>query len=106
MLLLSGSLSAEILTFECTPDDPARENRDVNVFVVDTSDNTLAMNNDGVFSDTVVSERVIFAEGKQSYMSYLIEISRVDLKYIKTQWLNAYENSAKRKFTGQCELEN
>ena len=106
MLLLSGSLSAEILTFECTPDDPSRENRDVNVFVVDTSDNTLAMNNDGVFSDTVVSERVIFAEGKQSYMSYLIEISRVDLKYIKTQWLNAYENSAKRKFTGQCELEN
>lgn len=106
MLLLSRSLSAEILTFECVPDDPSRENRDVNVFVVDTSDNTLAMNNDGVFSDTVVSERLISAEGKQSYISYIIEISRVDLTYKKTRWLNAYENSVKRTYTGQCELEN
>ena len=106
MLLFSGSLSAEILTFECKPDDPSRENRDVNVFVVDTADNTLAMNNDGVFSDTVVSERLIFAEGKQNYISYILEISRVDLTYIKTQWLNAYENSVKRKYTGQCELED
>ena len=104
MLLLSGSLSAEILTFECTPDDPSKENRDVNVFVVDISDNTLAMNNDGVFSDTVVSERVIFAEGKQSYISYIVEISRVDLTYNKTQWLNAYDNSVKRNFTGQCKI--
>ena len=104
MLLLSGSLSAEILTFECTPDDPSRENRDVNVFVVDISDNTLVMNNDGVFSDTVVSERVIFAEGKQSYISYIVEISRVDLTYNKTQWLNAYDNSVKRNFKGQCKI--
>ena len=106
MLLLSGPLSAKIFTFECTPDDPARENRDVNVFVVDTSDNTLAINNDGVFSDTVVSERLISAKGKQSYISYIVEISRVDLTYKKTQWLNAYENSVKRTYTGQCELEN
>lgn len=104
MLLFSGSLSAEILTFECKPDDPSRENRDVNVFVVDTADNTLAMNNDGVFSDTVVSERLIFAEGKQSYISYILEISRVDLTYKKTQWLNAYDNSVKRNFTGQCKI--
>ena len=104
MLLLSGSLSAEILTFECTPDDPSRENRDVNVFVVDTSDNTLAMNNDGAFSDTVVSERLISAEGKQSYISYVVEISLVDLKYKKTQWLNAYETSVKRMYTGQCKV--
>lgn len=104
MLLLSGSLSAEILTFECTPDYPSRENRDVNVFVVDTSDNTLAMNNDGVFSDTVVSERLISAEGKQSYISYVVEISRVDLTYKKTQWLNVYDNSVKRNFTGQCKI--
>lgn len=106
VLLLSGPLSAEILTFECTPNDPSRENRSVNVFVVDTSDNTLAMNDDVVFSDTVVSERVISAEGKQSYISYIVEISRVDLTYKKTQWLNAYENSVKRKYTGQCELED
>jgi hypothetical protein len=104
MLLLSGSLSAEILTFECTPDEPIRENRDVNVFVVDTSDNTLAMNNGGVFSDTVVSERVISAKGKQSYISFIVEISRVDLTYKKTQWLNAYENTVKRNFTGQCKI--
>jgi hypothetical protein len=74
--------------------------------MVDTSNNTLAMNNDGVFSDTVISERVISAEGKQSYISYVVEISRVDLMYKKTQWLNAYANSAKRNFTGQCELED
>lgn len=104
MLLLSGSLSAEILTFECTPDEPSRENRDVNVFVVDTSDNTLIMNNDGVFSDTVVSERLISAEGKKSYISHIIEISRVDLTYKKTQWLNAYDNSVKRNFTGRCKI--
>lgn len=104
MLLLSGSLSAEILTFECTPDDPSRENRSVNVFVVDTSDNTLAMNDEGVFSDTVVAERVISAEGKQSYISYIVEISRVDLTYKKTQWLNAYDNSVKRNFAGQCKI--
>lgn len=104
MLLFSGSLSAEILTFECTPDDPSRENRELNFFVVDTTENTLQMNNDGVFSDTVVSERVISAEGKQSYISYILEISRVDLTYKKTQWLNAYDNSVKRNFTGQCKI--
>ena len=104
MLLLSGSLSAGILTFEGTPDDPSRENREVNVFVVDTSDNTLVMNNDGVFSDAVVSEREISAEGKQSYISYIVEISREDLTYKKTQWLNAYDNSVKRNLTGRCKI--
>ena len=104
MLLLSGSLSAEILTFECTPDDPSRENRDINVFVVNTADNTLKMNNDLTFANTIVSERMISVEGKQNYLSYILEISRQDLTYKKIQWLNAYDRSVKRKFTGQCKI--
>lgn len=102
MLLISGSLSAEVLTFECTPDHPVRESRDLNTFVVDTTDNTLEMNNDVVFPNAIISERVIYAEGRKSYLSYTLEISRPDLTYKKTQWLNAYENSVKRTFTGQC----
>ena len=104
MLLLSRSLSAEILTFECLPDDPSRENRDLNIFLVDTSENTLRMNNDLVFPGTVISGEAISAEGKQGYISYTLEISRMNLTYKKTQWLNAYENSVKRKFTGQCKV--
>ncbi len=103
MLILSGHLSAEVFTFECKPDDPARENREQNVFVVNTADNTLKMNNDVILSGTDISEQEILVEGKQGYLSYILEIYRQDLTYKKTQWLNAYENSIKRSFTGQCE---
>ena len=104
MLLLSGPLSAEVLTFECKPDNPATENRELNVFVVNTADNTLKMNNDVIFTGSDISEREISVEGQQDYLSYILEIYRQDLKYKKTQWLNAYENSIKRNFTGQCEI--
>ena len=104
MLFISGSLSAEVLTLDCTPDHPVRESRDLNTLVVDTTDNTVEMNNDVVFPNAIISERVIYAEGKESYLSYTLEISRMDLTYKKTQWLNAYETSVKRKHTGQCKV--
>ena len=64
ILLLSAPLSAEVLTFECKPNDPARENRELNVFVVNTADNILKMNNDVIFAGSDISEREISLEGK------------------------------------------
>ena len=72
MLLLSGCLSAEVLTLECTPDDSPSENRELHVFVVDTTGNTLKMKNDVFFPDTAFSEGVISAEGKRGYLPNIV----------------------------------
>lgn len=83
MLLLSGSVSAKVLTFECTPDDFSRKNRELHVFAVDTTSNTLEMKNDVFFPDTVFSEGVISAERKRGYLPNIVQIYRGDLKYKK-----------------------
>lgn len=81
MLLLSGSLSAKVLTLECTPDDFSRENRELRVFAVDTTSNTLEMKNDVFLPDTVFSAGLISAEGKRGYLPNIVQNYRGDLKY-------------------------
>ena len=105
--VFSGSLSAEVLTFECVPADPKKEGRDQHKFLVDIENKTWETTRPNgkrvVFGDVLVSGNAVTVEQNNSFHTEMWQLSRVDLSYTRTTFLNKTPHK-KNNYEGQCKI--
>ena len=102
--IFSSSLSAKVLTLECVPKQPDKEETKLHNFVVDMENKTWEWR-DFVFDDIFVSGNTVTAEGvsDRGFGWEVVEtfsLSRIDLTYTRRKKKGVFRET----YEGQCEI--
>ena len=103
-LIFSASLSARVITLECVPNQPDKEEAKLHEFVVDMENKTWEWG-DIIFDDVSVSGNTVTAEGvsARGFGWQIVEtfsLSRIDLTYIRRKKKGVFKGT----YEGQCEI--